>query len=87
MVDESTIGTGPGLTGRWAVVGRGRVGGAVATQIPEIEGPFGRGFEGAGYDVVVLAVPDAQIAVAAARIVPGPLVGHCSGALGLGPLL
>jgi predicted short-subunit dehydrogenase-like oxidoreductase (DUF2520 family) len=29
---------------------------------------------------VILCVPDAQIAAAAAGIEPGPLVGHCSGA-------
>lgn len=46
-------------------------------------GPFGRGFEGADFDVVVLAVSDDEIARAAAVITPGPVVGHCSGALGL----
>ena len=45
--------------------------------------PFGPGFDGAGYDVVVLAVPDSKIADAAALIVDGPLVGHCAGSLGL----
>jgi predicted short-subunit dehydrogenase-like oxidoreductase (DUF2520 family) len=33
-----------------------------------------------------LCVPDAEIAGAAASILFGPLVGHCSGATGLGPL-
>jgi predicted short-subunit dehydrogenase-like oxidoreductase (DUF2520 family) len=33
--------------------------------------------------VVILAVPDGAIANAAARVVAGPLVGHCAGALGL----
>jgi predicted short-subunit dehydrogenase-like oxidoreductase (DUF2520 family) len=32
---------------------------------------------------VLLCVPDAEIAAAAAAIEPGPLVGHCSGASGL----
>jgi predicted short-subunit dehydrogenase-like oxidoreductase (DUF2520 family) len=36
---------------------------------------------------VLLCVPDGQIAAAAALIVPGRLVGHCSGATGLEPLL
>jgi predicted short-subunit dehydrogenase-like oxidoreductase (DUF2520 family) len=36
--------------------------------------------------VVLLCVPDAAIAAAAAAIVPGPLVGHCSGATTLAPL-
>jgi predicted short-subunit dehydrogenase-like oxidoreductase (DUF2520 family) len=31
-------------------------------------------------------VPDGEIAAAAAAVAPGPLVGHCSGATGLGPL-
>jgi predicted short-subunit dehydrogenase-like oxidoreductase (DUF2520 family) len=43
-------------------------------------GPLGRGSDGAGFDAVLLCVPDAEIAAAAALIVPGPLVGHCSGA-------
>ena len=45
--------------------------------------PHGRGYAGAGADAVLLCVPDAQIAAAAAAIEPGPLVGHCSGATGL----
>ena len=47
------------------------------------EGPFGRGFDGAGFDVVILAVPDGQIAAAAALVVAGPLLGHCAGSLGV----
>jgi predicted short-subunit dehydrogenase-like oxidoreductase (DUF2520 family) len=49
----------------------------------EVEGPLGRGADGHGADVVILAVPDGQIAAAAALVAPGPLVGHCSGATGL----
>jgi len=49
-------------------------------------GPLGRGADGAGCDAVLLCVPDAEIALAAAAIAPGPLVGHCSGATGLEPL-
>jgi len=37
-------------------------------------------------DAVLLCVPDAEIAAAASFIVPGPLVGHCSGATTLAPL-
>jgi len=48
--------------------------------------PLGRGSDGAGADVVILAVPDAEIAAAAALIPPGALVGHCSGATPLDPL-
>jgi len=75
------------VTERIAVVGRGRLGSALVAALTDkgtqCEGPFGRGFDGAGYDVVVLAVPDGQIAAAAALIVAGPLVGHCAGSLGL----
>ena len=46
-------------------------------------GPVGRGSDGEGADAVLLCVPDAQIAAAAALITPGRLVGHCSGATGL----
>jgi predicted short-subunit dehydrogenase-like oxidoreductase (DUF2520 family) len=66
-----------------AVVGEGRMGRALVAAIPELAGPFGRGFDGAGFDAVVLAVPDAEIVRAASCIDPGPMVGHCSGALGL----
>ena len=75
---------------RLAIVGRGRVGYALTDALAragyEVKGPLGRGADGAGADAVLLCVPDGEIAVAAAQIVPGPLVGHCSGATGLGPL-
>lgn len=68
---------------RVAVVGAGRMGRALVSAMPGAQGPFGRGFTGEGFDVVVLAVPDGEIAGASAAILPGRLVGHCSGALGL----
>ncbi|MBO0892467.1 MAG: DUF2520 domain-containing protein, partial [Acidothermales bacterium] len=73
---------------RLAVVGAGRMGRAVTAALPDTAGPFGRGFDGtdaAGvpYDVVLLCVPDREIARAAARIRRGPSVGHCSGIAGL----
>jgi predicted short-subunit dehydrogenase-like oxidoreductase (DUF2520 family) len=71
------------LAGRLAVAGGGRLGRALTDALPNVEGPFGRGFVGHGYDVVLLTVPDSEIAAAAALIEPGPLVGHCAGALGL----
>ena len=75
---------------RLAVVGPGRVGHALAAALTragyEIDGPLGRGADGRGADAVLLCVPDAEIAGAAARIMAGPPVGHCSGATGLGPL-
>ena len=48
-----------------------------------MSGPHGRGYAGSGDALVLLCVPDDAIAAAAAAIVPGPLVGHCSGASGL----
>ncbi|MGC9219977.1 MAG: DUF2520 domain-containing protein [Solirubrobacteraceae bacterium] len=51
-----------------------------------VSGPLGRGSDLGVYDAVLLCVPDAQIAKAAAQIPHGPLVGHCSGARGLEPL-
>ncbi|MCU1392946.1 MAG: hypothetical protein JWM34_1374 [Ilumatobacteraceae bacterium] len=75
---------------RLAVVGNGRLGNALASALADdisgdlvVQGPFGRGFTGEGFDIVVLAVPDGQIAAAVAAVVAGPLVGHCAGALGL----
>ena len=49
-------------------------------------GPLGRGDDAAGLDLVLLAVPDAEIAAAAAAVADGPLIGHCSGATPLGDL-
>ena len=73
-----------------AVIGRGRVGGALAGGLSragyEVSGPLGRGADGSGADAVLLCVPDGEIARAAADVVPGPLVVHCSGATGLGAL-
>jgi predicted short-subunit dehydrogenase-like oxidoreductase (DUF2520 family) len=72
---------------RLAIVGRGRLGNALAGALGngryELLGPLGRGFDGHGADVVLLCVPDGEIAAAAGQISPGPLVGHCSGATGL----
>lgn len=78
---------------RIAVVGDGRLGRAVVRALSRAGGalqplgPLGRGADGQEADAVLLCVPDAQIATAASLIVPGRLVGHCSGATGLGPLV
>ena len=76
-----------GLPEPLAIVGAGRMGHALATALRAagvpVTGPHGRGYPGAGDAVVLLCVPDNAIATAAARIAPGPLVGHCSGASGL----
>jgi predicted short-subunit dehydrogenase-like oxidoreductase (DUF2520 family) len=72
---------------RIAVVGGGRLGSALtsalSSTLPSVNGPFGRGFDGAGFDLVLFAVPDGEIARAAAIVIDGPVVGHCAGALGL----
>ena len=71
-----------------AIVGAGRLGTALAAALGA-PAPFGRGADGRGADVVLLCVPDSEIAAAAAAITrspPTPLVGHCSGATGLGVL-
>jgi predicted short-subunit dehydrogenase-like oxidoreductase (DUF2520 family) len=73
-----------------AVVGRGRLGNAVAVALGragyEVLGPLGRGADGDGADVVLLCVPDKEIASAAATVDAEVPVGHCSGATGLEPL-
>jgi predicted short-subunit dehydrogenase-like oxidoreductase (DUF2520 family) len=43
-----------------------------------VRGPAGRGATGAGAALVLLCVPDREIAAAAGAIVRGPLVGHVS---------
>jgi predicted short-subunit dehydrogenase-like oxidoreductase (DUF2520 family) len=75
-----------------AIVGRGRMGPALARALSAagypVVGPLERGADGAGADVVLLCVPDGEIAAAAAAVMPrdGLLVGHCSGATGLDAL-
>jgi predicted short-subunit dehydrogenase-like oxidoreductase (DUF2520 family) len=67
------------------VIGRGRLGSALAAAL-DAGTPQGRGSDGAGGEIVLLCVPDAEIAAAAANVAPGRLVGHCSGATTLAPL-
>ena len=79
---------------RVAIVGRGRLGTAIAAALASaglaVDGPFGRpgplpeAFE--GIDATLLCVPDSEITAAAARIAPGAPLGHCSGATGLDAL-
>ena len=71
---------------RIAVVGAGRLGTALCRALPQAGRPLRRG-EAPQADVVLLCVPDAEIAAAARAVAPGPLVGHCSGATTLEPLL
>jgi predicted short-subunit dehydrogenase-like oxidoreductase (DUF2520 family) len=72
------------------IVGAGRLGTALTAALDaaglDVRGPLGRGATAEGAAVVVLCVPDREIAAAAAAVAPGPLVGHCSGATGLAPL-
>lgn len=69
------------------MVGAGRLGHALAGALRaagvNVAGPQGRGADGHGSGAVLLCVPDAEIAAAAALVKPGRLVGHCSGATGL----
>ena len=72
-----------------AVVGAGRVGRTLCRLLASgqrVSGPHGRGYDGAGAEIVLLAVPDDAIAAAARLIVPGPVLGHLSGATGLAAL-
>jgi predicted short-subunit dehydrogenase-like oxidoreductase (DUF2520 family) len=76
---------------RCAVVGAGRLGHALAAALADagitVEGPLGRGADPAA-DVVLLTVPDGEIAAAAGALTPhrAQFVGHCSGATTLAPL-
>jgi predicted short-subunit dehydrogenase-like oxidoreductase (DUF2520 family) len=73
-----------------AVVGAGRLGTALAAALRaaglSVAGPLGREPDLDGATLVLLCVPDGQIAAAAAAVPRGPLVGHCSGATTLEPL-
>lgn len=77
---------------RCAVVGSGRMGAALVATLSHagwpVFGPLGRGADPQGVDVVLLAVPDAEIAAAASAVTPraGLIVGHLSGASTLAPL-
>ncbi len=70
------------LEGWCDVVGPGRMGQALVDALSAagvaVRGPFGRGANGDGASVVVLCVPDREIATAAAAIATGPIVGHVS---------
>jgi predicted short-subunit dehydrogenase-like oxidoreductase (DUF2520 family) len=75
---------------RLAVIGRGRLGGALTPALRnagyEVQGPLGRAADAREADAVLLCVPDGEISAAASAVAPGRLVGHCSGATGLEPL-
>ena len=74
-----------------AVVGAGRLGTALAAALRacglSVAGPLGREPQlDAATTLVLLCVPDGEIAAAAAGVPEGVLVGHCSGATTLEPL-
>jgi predicted short-subunit dehydrogenase-like oxidoreductase (DUF2520 family) len=80
----------PALPRHVAVIGRGRLGSAIAPALAavgvDVSGPFGRGTPPSA-DAVLLCVPDAEIAAAAAACAgTAPLVGHTSGATPLAAL-
>lgn len=58
------------------------MGSALATALRasglRVRGPLGRGADGVEAAIVLLCVPDREIATAAAALAPGPLVGHVS---------
>ena len=80
----------PALPRHLAVVGRGRLGNAIAPALSaagvDVIGPLGRGTPPEA-DAVLLCVPDAEIAAAAEACAgAAPLVGHTSGATPLDAL-
>jgi predicted short-subunit dehydrogenase-like oxidoreductase (DUF2520 family) len=70
-----------------AIVGAGRIGPALTAALRaahrDVLGPLGREPDVGEAGTILLAVPDAEIAAAAATLPPGRLVGHLSGATGL----
>ena len=82
--------TAPAPPGPVVVVGAGRMGTALVARLREagvrVRGSERRGETASDAAVVLLAVPDAAIADAAASVVRGRLVGHLSGATTLAPL-
>lgn len=75
---------------RVTIVGPGRVGRALAHALESrgvsVSGPLGRDTRLTSLssdDIVLLCVPDGEIARVAAAVTHGPLVGHCAGALSL----
>jgi len=64
------------------IVGAGRMGRALAHALRaagvSVRGPHGRGSTGADASVVILCVPDREIAAASAMVAGTPIVGHVS---------
>jgi len=74
----------------FAVIGRGKMGNALSAAMRRaglaVRGPLGRNEEIATASVVILCVPDAQIAIAARAVPSDRVVAHCSGVATLAPL-
>src|SRR4051812_37532095 len=73
----------PGLpSGPCVIVGRGRMGTALASALEssgvDVVGPLGRGELEGDAAIVLLCVPDREIAAASALVASGPIVGHVS---------
>jgi predicted short-subunit dehydrogenase-like oxidoreductase (DUF2520 family) len=93
-VSDSKLTAGTRPPRRVGIVGAGRLGTALAAALADagidVAGPLGRDAAlPRRLDAVLLCVPEAQIAAAAAALPrdrPGLLVGHCSGATTLAPL-
>jgi len=69
-------------SGPCCIIGRGRMGAALASALEgagvEVFGPLGRDESCEGAAIVLLCVPDREIATASAAIAAGPIVGHVS---------
>ncbi len=83
-LDDHGVGTPESeLPQGWCdVVGRGRMGEALVSALDAagvpVRGPLGRGADADGAALVLLCVPDREVADAAAALHAGPLVGHVS---------
>ena len=88
MIDDQNI-TGDDSESL-AVIGRGRLGTALTTAMRraglQVIGPLGRNPNIGDARVVILCVPDSQIAVVAASIPEDRMLAHCSGLMTLEPL-
>lgn len=73
------------------IIGQGRMGTALAAALrsagADVRGPLGRDESASGAEVVLLCVPDREIAAAAAAVPAGPIVGHLSASAPLDLLL
>ena len=85
MLTEDAGAATPGrdLPRGWCdIIGRGRMGEALSSALSaagvSVRGPLARGADASGAVIVLLCVPDREIAVASTAVCRGPLVGHVS---------